>query len=225
MTLALPLFVNRYNKIIAGAVMYGISYFCYYLTNHNVIFDPVTLPHTWVDSHTPFIPYTVLIYISEYFYFAAVYLTLRDYDNINRYLYSFFLLQVVSCAFFLAYPTIYPRDAFAPTVQALEPQWLRSIWLWLWKQDAPTNCLPSLHVSSVYLSALVFRTDGPNGRTAAFRFYFTWSTLIALTTLTTKQHYLVDIVSGFGLALLFYWWFHRKQRYFYISEAAATKQV
>jgi membrane-associated phospholipid phosphatase len=43
--------------------------------------------------------------------------------------------------------------------------------------------------------------------------FFIWSTLIALSTLTTKQHYVADIVSGLLLAVVFYRWFHLKQAY------------
>lgn len=219
----LPLFVNRTNKFIAGAVMYGIGYLCYYLTNHNSMLEPVTLPHTWIDSNTPFMPWSVLIYISEYFYFAFVFFALRNNDNINKYLYSFFSLQVVSCFIFLVYPTIYPRDGLP--IQSIEPAWLKAIWVWLHQQDAPTNCLPSLHVSSVYLSSFAFLTDGKQGRPKLFWFFFIWGTFIALSTLTTKQHYVADIVSGLGMSVLFYWWFHHKQKYYYLSPAVSTKQV
>lgn len=212
----LPLFINRENWFIAGALMYGIGYICYYVTNHNTLFEPVTLPHTWIDRNAPFVPETILIYMSEYFYFVFVYLTLRNYRNINQYLYSFFSLQVFSCLIFVIYPTIYPRDAFP--VDQVEPEWLKNTWIWLRNQDAPTNCLPSLHVSSVYLSAFVYRTDGTatsqKPRMLAFWIFFIWGTFIALSTLTTKQHYLADIVSGLGLAWIFYWWFHHRQQYF-----------
>ena len=204
----LPLFVTRQNKYLAGAIMYAVGYACYYLTNHHDFFTPRQLPLTWVDANAPFLPYSVLIYISEYIYFACVYILLRRHDNINQYLYSFFSLQAASCTIFALYPTIYPRDSFP--VPADTPEWLQGIWTWLRHQDAPTNCFPSLHVSSVYLSAFVFVTDRNK---KAFWTFLVWSTLIALSTLTTKQHYLADIVSGLGLALLFFWWFHYRQSY------------
>ena len=204
----LPLFVTRRNKYIAGAIMYAVGYACYYLTNHHNFSEPRQLPMTWVDLNTPFLPLSVLIYISEYFYFAFVYILLRHHDNINKYLYSFFFLQVVSCGIFAVYPTIYPRENFP--VPADTPAWLSSIWVWLRHQDAATNCFPSLHVSSVYLSSFAFITDKSMKK---FRIFFTWSTLIALSTLTTKQHYVADIISGLIFAMGFYYWFHHKQVY------------
>jgi membrane-associated phospholipid phosphatase len=206
--MTLPLFVTRKNKYLTGALMYGLSYYLYYIINHNPLYEPKMLPLTWVDEKAPFLPWSVLIYVSEYLFFGVVYYLLKNYNNINKYLYSYFMLQMVSCMIFVMYPTILPRDNF-PIPTDL-PLWLQSIWTWLRTQDAPTNCLPSLHVASVYLSAFVFRTDGQK---KTFWIMVIWGTFIALSTLTTKQHYLADIVLGLGLALFFYWWFHHEQSY------------
>jgi membrane-associated phospholipid phosphatase len=218
--LKLPLFVTRRNKYIAGALMYAIGYACYYFTNHHSFTEPRLLPMTWIDQNTPFLPLSVLIYTSEYFYFAFVYILLRQNDNINKYLYSFFFLQVLSCAIFVVFPTIYPRENYP--VPADTPAWLNSIWVWLRQQDAATNCFPSLHVSSVYLSSFAFLTEKA---TKKFWIFFIWSTLIALSTLTTKQHYVADIASGLFLAVVFYRWFHLKQAYQRIHGAEPVPQM
>lgn len=188
--------------------MYSLSYFSYYVTNHYPVFTPQYLPLTWVDKATPFIPHSVWIYMSEYFYFVFIYLMLKSHAHINKYLYSFFSLQVFACLMFLFFPTTYPRELF-PIPPGTEP-WLAAAWEWLRKQDAPTNCFPSLHVASVYLSAFVFWDDK---QIKKFWGFMIWSTAIAFTTLTTKQHYLADVIFGFSLACLFFWLFHRKFRY------------
>jgi membrane-associated phospholipid phosphatase len=204
----LPLFVTPKNKYVAGSIMFAMGYTFYYFTNHHPIFQEHLLPLTWVDQNAPFLPYSVFIYISEYFYFAFVYILLNNYDNINKYLYSYFFLQVAANFVFLLYPTAYPRGDF-PVPTDL-PYWVQATWAWLRSIDAAGNCFPSLHVSSVYLSAFVFISDGQK---KLFWVFFTWSTLIALSTLTTKQHYLADIVSGTTLAVIFYRHFHMKQEY------------
>ncbi len=206
--MTLPLFITRGNKYFAGALMYSCAYALYYLTNHFPIKEPVLLSLNWIDQNTPFWPWTVLIYTSEYFYFAFVYILLKREDNINQYLYSYFFAQIVACFIFVVYPVTYPRELFPVPTDI--PMWLQGIWTWLRKADAPTNCLPSLHVASVYLSAFAFITDK---QMKLFWGFLTWSTLIALTTLTTKQHYFVDIVAGIALALLSYFWFHHRQKY------------
>jgi membrane-associated phospholipid phosphatase len=62
----------------------------------------------------------------------------------------------------------------------------------------------------VYLSSFAFLSEN---RRRAFGIFFCWSTLIALSTLTTKQHYLADIVSGLTLAVPVFYWFHYLQPY------------
>ena len=183
MHMTLPLFVTRGNKYITVALMYSIAYVLYYVTNHFPVIEPTLLPMSWIDQNAPFTPWTVLIYVSEYFYFAFVYILLKEEDNINKYLYSYFFAQLIACFIFFVYPVAYPRELY-PLPNDL-PEWLNGIWVWLRKADAPTNCLPSLHVASCFLSAFAFITDK---QMKMFWAFFIWSTLIALSTLTTKQH-------------------------------------
>ncbi len=204
----LPLIVTKKNKYFTGALMFALSYTIYYLTNHHPVFTPVELPMSWIDQMTPLIPWTVVIYMSEYFYFAFVYILLKNTRNLSMYLYSFFSLQVFACIIFFFYPTTFPRANY-PIPNDIAP-WLMGMWKWLHTVDAPTNCFPSLHVSSVYLSAFAFRTDG---QPRTFWVFFIWSTAIATTTLTTKQHYIADVIFGIILAVCFYLWFHHKQTY------------
>jgi len=203
----LPLFLTSHLKYPAGFVMFGIAYALYYTTNHHPIFLPRELPMTFLDEMVPFLPWTIFIYISEYLYFTAIYIICKDLENLNKYLYSFFFTQALSCLIFLVYPTTYPRDQFP--VPAETPAFLQSLWTWLRSQDAPTNCLPSLHVSTVYLSAFIFRDE----QREKLPFFLGWATLIALSTLPTKQHYLVDVVAGLVLAIVMYVVFHRWMPY------------
>ena len=204
----LLLFVTKKNKYLVGTLMYGLGYFFYFVTNHYSVWPQHRLPLTWVDEHSPFLPYSVVIYVSEYYYFAIVFILLNNLDNISKYFYSFSALQLISCAFFMFYPTVYPRENF-PISHDL-PAWLQETWVWLRTLDTPGNCFPSLHVSSVYLTAFVLWTDRQK---KLFWFFFVWATFIALSTLTTKQHYLADLLSGFVLSILCYRWFHFKQEY------------
>lgn len=188
--------------------MFGVAYLLYFVTNHHPYFTPKELPMSWIDEAVPFVPWTVLIYVSEYFYFTFVYMLCRNHRVLNQYLYAFFCTQLFSCAIFFFFPTTYPRDLF-PIPEGTNG-FIESVWIWLRNQDAATNCFPSLHVSTVYLSAFIFwKVD-----TKLFRFFLIWGTLIALSTLPTKQHYFVDILAGVSLGLSSYWYFFVKMKYF-----------
>jgi membrane-associated phospholipid phosphatase len=212
--LKLPLFMTARFKYPVGAVVFALASFMYYFTNHHPIFPPHELPMLAADSAVPFTPWTVLIYVSEYFFFTVVYITVRDMENLNKYIYSFFFTQALSCVIFFFWPTIYPRDLFP--VPADTNEFIATIFRMLRAGDAATNCFPSLHVSTVYLSAYIF-LDEQRGK---FPFFLTWATFIALSTLPTKQHYVVDITAGFALSVVSYLVFHRWMPYRKVGAAA-----
>ena len=201
---ALPLFLNRQNKYLYAGLMVATSSFLYLMSNHFPVFTPQQLPMGWIDRVTPFVPETVWIYLSEYFFFATIFVVCKDMVNANKYIYSFLALQTTSVLIFVLWPTTYPRELF-PLDPATLDSWTYYVFNYLRSTDTPINCCPSLHVSSVYLSAFVYLDD----QKKKFPIFFAWATLIALSTLTTKQHYLIDVVTGFGMAVIFYQIFHR----------------
>lgn len=204
---ALPIFLTQGNKYPLSILWVIIGFGLYELSNHFPIFSPQLLPMTSWDKAIPFLPHTVWIYTSEMFLFFSVYILSKDLVNANKYLYSFLALQITSVAIFFLWPTTYPRELF-PLPADLDT-WTSHIFGNLRGVDTPSNCLPSLHVSSVYLSSFVYLDE----QKEKFPFFFAWATAIALSTLTTKQHYIVDVVGGLGIALLMYLIFHRVVKY------------
>jgi membrane-associated phospholipid phosphatase len=201
--LTLPIFVNQENRHSIVFVLGVFAVFLYVITNHLHFFTPQLLPMSWIDKTIPFIPQTVWIYISEYVFFIAVYLTCKDMINLNKYIYSIMGLQIVSVLIFIFWPTTYPRDLF-PLSHNLDC-FTYFAFSSLRTADTPASCCPSLHVSSVYLSSFIFLDD----QKRKFPFYFIWGTLIALSTLTTKQHYTIDVVTGLIMAIGTYGIFHK----------------
>jgi membrane-associated phospholipid phosphatase len=199
---ALPLFLTRENKYPIGLLVMAICSVLYSTSNHIHIFEPILLPLSWVDQAVPFVPQTLWIYVSEYIFFPAVYITCKDLVNANKYLYSFAALWIISVAIFT-----YPRDLF-PLTQDLDAL-THMTFSTLRVADNPSNCCPSLHVSSVFLSSFIFVDE----QRKKFPFFFGWASLIALSTLTTKQHYFIDIMTGLLMAIIMYWIFHRFVNY------------
>lgn len=193
----MPLLIQKENKWSMGALLALVTGFLYLTSNHFQIFEPQLLHMTWIDRAVPFIPQTVWIYVSEYLLFFTVYWQCKKIENLNRYAFAFLAQQVFSVMVFWTWPTIYPRELF-PLPQNLDP-FTNFIFEQLRTADAPTNCCPSLHVSSVYLCSMMFLHEQRH----KFPFFFTWATAIAVSTLTTKQHYFIDVVAGFIVAVFF----------------------
>ncbi len=209
---SLPIFVTKKNKYWAGFILFVFAVVLYLSSNHYHFIPPRLLPLSWVDKLVPFLPGSVWIYISEYIYFLVVYATCKDMVNLNKYFYSFLALQTVSVLIFWIWPTTYPRDLF-PLPSSLDAITYFAFST-LRETDTPANCCPSLHVSSVYLSSFIFLDD----QRKKFPFFFIWGTAIAISTLTTKQHYLIDVIFGFIMALVTYWIFHKYVSYKEIKE-------
>ncbi len=66
--------------------------------------------------------------------------------------------------------------------------------------DSLYNCFPSLHVAESFVSAFTsYRVNKGVGIVAS-----AWATVIAVSTLFTKQHFAVDLVAGLLLAYVAY---------------------
>ena len=73
--------------------------------------------------------------------------------------------------------------------------------------DPPYNCFPSLHVAHSFVSALTcLRVHRGVGIVALIS-----ASLVALSTLFTKQHYVLDVIAGVLMAVAAYAIFLRSQ--------------
>jgi len=203
-----PLLVPWKWKWVSGILLCGLTLLAYLYSNHQSISHAQVLNLTWIDREIPFLPWTVWIYLSGIPYLFFVYLLNRCVISLNIHLYSFFTLVLISVLIFLIFPILYPRELYPLPDHGVDP-WSRKILEWMRSVDRPTNCAPSLHVSISYLISLGFLED----RRRYFLPVFLWSTLLSISTLTLKQHYLVDVISGVGLAVLLHWIFHHKLSY------------
>lgn len=207
MRFTLPIFLNSRNKYFFSVLWVAIGATLYLVTNHYPIYQPHLLPMTWVDQHVPFVPWTVWIYNTEFFLFFSAYILSRDMANANKYLYAFLALQIISVTVFFFWPSTYPRDQFP--LPADVDHYTRAFFANFRDVDAPTNCIPSLHVGSVFISAFLFIDE----QREKLPFYVVWASLISFATLTTKQHYIADVVAGFSLSLSLWFVFNRLVSY------------
>lgn len=148
---------------------------------------------TIVDVKTPFLPWTAWIYISVYIFPLSVgFIVNRDAD-VKPIVLAYVLMSTACALCFIFFPTSYPRPLIQTGDSALALRLVRFL-------DTPANCMPSQHVALGFLSAFFVQ-----------RYYRKWGNaallvgiLIAFSTLTTKQHYLWDVIAGYFLARVTY---------------------
>jgi len=88
----------------------------------------------------------------------------------------------------------YPRPILRPPYADISSAFMAFVQ----QIDPPGNVFPSLHVAHTSMLAFLLTRDRPRLGAVAL----VMATLLALSTLTTKQHFVADVVSGYALAAL-----------------------
>jgi membrane-associated phospholipid phosphatase len=162
----------------------------YISTNRLTFSHAHLLPLTWVDIKTPFLPWTAWIYIMVYFVPLAVGFMVNREEDLKAILFSFMGTVTICSSVFIFFPSRYPRPPlFEPTLASFALYVVRLV-------DTPANCLPSQHVALGFLSAFFIQRYNK----VVGNWCLLLGVLIAISTLTTKQHYIWDVVTGYFLA-------------------------
>lgn len=189
-------------------------YLSYTITGTYTFFPPWHPPQTAIDAWIPFLPDTVWIYLSHIVVLFSGWWWMRQGPACTRAFIAMVATAVIATAYFLFFPTELPRRELSgvdagPITQAA--------WAFLMSADHPTNSFPSMHVAEAVITAVALtRAD------ARFRWLAAvWAAAIAISTLTTEQHVVADVVGGLLLAMLTLW---AVDRFVLVGEEAAESQ-
>jgi membrane-associated phospholipid phosphatase len=166
-------------------------------------------PEIALDRAVALQPAWVLVYGSLYVFVAFLPLcVVRQAELFRRAMQAYLMVMLVGYAGFLLYPTLAPRPLQVPGGGFFA--WSLRL---IYSLDPPHGCFPSLHVAYSFVSALTCSRVHRGVGAAAV----TWAALIGVSTLYTKQHYVVDVIAGALAAYVAYVWFLRR----YPREAVA----
>ena len=173
-------------------------YFSYTLTGSYAFFKPWHPYLTPVDTWMPFLPGTVWIYLSHIGMLFTGWWWVVKNPACTRAFWALVLCSVLATFYFFFFPTELPRH----TLDAIsaDPA-TTAAWAFLLQADHPTNSFPSMHVAMSALTAVGLMRSHPHWGWLAP----VWTAAIALSTLTTKQHVLIDVMGGIGLAVFCLW--------------------
>lgn len=184
-------------RLLEGGALATLVTSAYFAVGHRVTAtNPV--PTSGFEPAVPFVPETVWLYLPGYCaLLVAALATLRDPMAFRRALVAFAVVTAVAIALFMAHPVASPSrldpEGGDATVALLR---------WLHRNDPSTNAFPSLHVTYVVLSAGMIARCRPRAR------WFVWAlgAAVAVSTLTTRQHWLGDALAGALLGAAGLWW-------------------
>ena len=156
--------------------------------------EPAMLERSVVDDWIPFLEWTIWIYVS-YYLFLILAVWLPDDDRLRSdAAYGLVLAGLIGLIIF----TLLPTSVVRPSPSAAGATGL--VWRMLFSVDTMVNALPSLHVANTCLAAAAIAS-----RSRTWRIIVpVWAAMIILSTLTTKQHYAIDVPGGLLLAAICY---------------------
>lgn len=187
---------NKWVRILFLYIIFLAGESLYILTNQFVIFEAINLLLTPIDNAIPFWPWTIMVYALIFLLIAITPFLINTERLFKRALFCAVGVILSQMFFFVIFPTSY-HDR--PDISELNPFW-QTIYASLYKLDSSFNCYPSFHVSLCALIPLLLYNERP-------RLCLVFSVLcplIAISTLTTKQHFVIDVVGGAGLGLVVY---------------------
>lgn len=153
-----------------------------------------------IDKKIPTLPYFAIIYVLWFPLIAIFPISLfKEAKNLYElYVICWIIDIVISVIIYLAYPTTCTRPKNLENIKG--GRMLKILYKFSYKG---LNCSPSMHCSIstlVFIFALAASTMPINLRII----YSTTALGIILSTLFTKQHVLIDLVTGVLLAMLIF---------------------
>ena len=162
---------------------------CDWITAHRSLRVPISLP---IELLIPLIRPAVLFYLSIYLLFIIGPFIIRGRREFAAVISSLALATLSGGIGFLLIPS---HAAFAPAHHL-------GAWSGLFRfaqsQALEYNMVPSLHVAlSVCCIAAYSRHASPAGS----RLLWAWAAAIALSTLLTHQHHVIDVITGWAVGI------------------------
>lgn len=159
--------------------------------------SPMFNLETEIDKYIPLIPFFVIPYLSFYIFLFFTIFSLRNskyVKNLYATLVSSFLTILISYLVYTAFQTHVIRPPIA------SDNFFLMILSYLYYIDNPYNGFPSIHASLSTIGALTWI----NRQSKYSKIFITWAAVIIISTLLTKQHYILDIFGGTLLATFSY---------------------
>lgn len=186
-------------KALGSTVVIAAFFVGYFYVLNHPFRETVEMPLLASDHWMPVVPASSWIYFSLWVYICMPSSLMCRVNELGYYLMGAALLSVFGLGIFYFLPTAVPVWEIDWTVYPALA--------FLKSSDATGNACPSLHVAfSVYAGLWMSRILRVLGVARVwYALNALWCGLIVLSTMTTKQHVLLDVLCGgvFGVSVFF----------------------
>ncbi len=174
---------------------------------------------TALDNMIPFNKYFIYPYVYWYLYVAAffIYFLLCDEENYYKMLISLNVGVVISYMIYIIFPTTVPRPNFDPGGGLVG-----FLFKFVYSNDNPYNCLPSIHVLNTMTIAIYVQKDKLHLSKTIKILSIISAILIIYSTFAIKQHVVLDAIAGTALSFGIYGALHLKP---YLAKKKSMQEV
>ena len=168
-----------------------------YLGIQQIVTATRTFDLIFLDRWAGFDVWWVYIYVSQYLIVPLPPLLAHSRDQLRRLAVGLTVTSGLAFLIFLFYPVAAPRQP--------HPDISNAVFDWLMGVDSTANAFPSLHVglstfAALYAHRVLDEAFSKQARIGLLALIWTWTALIAWSTMATKQHYFYDVLGGFAVA-------------------------
>ena len=150
---------------------------------------------TPLDNSIPLVTFFMTVYISYgiFLTFSLICFLKRPASQVlNIALLSIIISCLTSYSVYLFFQNSVDRPVIVPV------NFFDRLYVWGNSWVAPYNAFPSLHVAISTICAIAFW----KAKSKLFKLMLIWAILIIASTVLTKQHYFLDVLSGLVLGIL-----------------------
>ncbi|PLW74923.1 phosphatase PAP2 family protein [Cohaesibacter celericrescens] len=189
-------------ELLVSILLIVVGYKFYFLPQRFPIRGTRT-PMTRLDHKIPFRPDWVWLYSGLYYPFMlSPVLFISDLNEYISLCVSFFLLLFTQIVVAFAFPVKAPTEW---RNYAKHASWSTRFLAYVQRVDKGGNCFPSMHVAVAVLVALHLTQLNTIDQVTHMALLWSIPVLVAISTLYTKQHLLIDLPAGAALAAMVYW--------------------
>ena len=186
-------------KSVGSTIAIASFFAAYFYILKEPLFTTQLMPVLRIDQWLPVISWSAWVYFSLWVFICIPQALMGNRRVMLYYLGGSFLLSIIGLIIFLVFPTSVPvweiDWSSYPTLEFLK------------SSDQAGNACPSLHVGFAMFSGcwLVWLVRRLNLSPVWGVLSILWGLAIIISTMTTKQHVLLDVIFGLVLGGLVFW--------------------
>lgn len=143
------------------------------------------------EKSIPFVPLSIIPYMAGGLFFCTVFFSCKNKNQLKILTWRMLFVSITAGILFIAVPLrfSFAKPEVSSVILGLPFSFLKTF-------DSPFNQSPSLHIAFAFIFWSVFKDLSKWRRS----FLMVWLILLGISTLTTYQHHLIDILTGAILA-------------------------